>query len=79
MTGGNPVADFNGFGNFAMHILRPQNIENVIPELNMILEKYQYTDELIVNNELGVTKWNQIHDMIKETDTPILEQLDVVT
>ena len=79
MEGGNPVVDFNGFENYTTRILRPPNIETGIPELNMIVEKYQYKDELIVNNELGGTKWNQITDTINGTDTPIMEQLDVAT
>ena len=38
----------------------------------MIYEKYQDKDKFILNNALSDIKWNQIIDMIKETNPLIL-------
>ena len=37
MSVGNPVADFNEFGSYAMNVLIPPNIETGEPELKMIV------------------------------------------
>ena len=57
--------DFNGFENYIMRILRPPNIETGELDLNMIDDKYQYKNDLIVNNALGDTKLRQILGKIK--------------
>ena len=43
------TVDLNGFYNYAVHILRPQNIESVEPELNNIGEKPQDNNEIILH------------------------------
>ena len=58
MAGLNHVVYFNVFKNYDMHFLITPNIENGFPELNIIVKKYQYKDEFIINNSLGGIKLN---------------------
>ena len=60
-----PIVDFNVFENYNMHVMKPQNIENGEIEQNMISDKYQYKDNLFLNNSIGDIKWNQINDAIR--------------
>ena len=64
-----------------MHFLITSNNKNVEPELNTIADKYQDKDKSILNNSLSGVKMknyprSQIPDMIRETDPPIMGQLD---
>ena len=45
----------------------------------MISEKHQDKYNFIINNALRDVKGNQMNDKIKETDPPIIEQLDDIT
>ena len=55
-----------------MHVLISPNTKTGETDLNIISNKYQLTDNLILNNTLGDEKWNQITDLIKKTDSPIM-------
>ena len=61
----NPTVELNLFQNYYVHILIPPNIETGEPVLKIIHDKFQYKDNLILNNSLSDEKLNQIPDMIK--------------
>ena len=54
--------ELNGFYNYAVHILRPQNTESGEPELKKIGKKTQDNNELIIHNTIINERWNQIDD-----------------
>ena len=67
-----PTVYLNGFYNYDVHILRPQNIESGEPELNNVGEKSQDNNELILQNTIINEGWNKITDMIQEF-TPLFQ------
>ena len=56
--------DINGFDNYSVHILRPQNTESDELQLNLIGDKYQDKNDFILHNNLSDAILNQITDMI---------------
>ena len=57
--------ELNGFYNYAMHIIIPQNTQIGEPELNNVGEKSQDNNELILHNTMINVRLNQITDMIQ--------------
>ena len=57
--------DLNRFYIYAVRILRPQNTESGEPELNIVGEKSQDKNEIILRNTIINAKWNQIDDMMQ--------------
>ena len=53
MAGGKPTVYLNGFDNYSVNVLRPQNTESVKPELNDIGVKYLDKNELMLHNSLN--------------------------
>ena len=56
--------DINGFNNYAVHILWPQNNKSGELELNNVGEKYQDKNELIHHKNIINARWNQIYDIM---------------
>ena len=64
--------DINQFGNYAMHVPRPQNTESGELELKKIGGKWKYKIKFILHHYLKKTKWNQITNKIKGSDPPLM-------
>ena len=56
--------ELNGFYNYAVHTIRPQNTERGEPELNNVREKSQDNSDLIIHNTIINARCNQTTDMI---------------
>ena len=56
MIEGNHTVNLNGFEKYVIHALRLPNMENCEPELNMISNKHQDKDKLILNDSLDDKK-----------------------
>ena len=57
--------EINGFYNYAVYILIPQNNEIGEPELNNIGEKSQDKNDLIIHNTIINARWNQITNIMQ--------------
>ena len=55
--------EINGFYNYDVHILRPQNTEIGVPELKNVGDKSQDKNDFIFHNIIISARWNQIDDM----------------
>ena len=55
--------DLNGFYNYAVHILRPQNTKSGEPGLNNAGEKAKDKNDIILHNNFINARWNQITDL----------------
>ena len=60
-----PTVGINGFYNYAVHILRPQNTESGELELKNGGGGSQDNNELIIHNNIVNSIWNQITDIIQ--------------
>ena len=60
--------EINGFKNYDMHVLRPQNTKNGELEINKIWEKDRGNNEFIFHNNLINARVNQINDMVQEVE-----------
>ena len=59
-----PTVEPNGFDNYLMHALRPQNPESGEPEIKKIGEKSNDKNASIVHNDIRNVIWNKITDML---------------
>ena len=59
------MVELNGFYNYFLHVLKPQNTESVEPYLKNVGEKLQNKNEIIIHNTIINAGWNQITDMIQ--------------
>ena len=57
--------EFNGFYNYAVHILGPQNTESGEPVLKNVGDKPQDKNELVLNKTIIYVRLNQINDTIQ--------------
>ena len=55
----------DGFDNYDVNVLRPQNNESGEQEIKKVGDKYQDKNELILHNNLINVIWNKITDMIQ--------------
>ena len=71
--------ELNGFDNYTVYVIIPQNTKNGEPELNKSGKKFQENSDFMIPNALSDVIWNQILDMIEETEPQIIVKLDDVT
>ena len=71
-----PTAGIDVFENYAVQVLRPWNNEIGNPALNNIRDKWQDHNDFIINNDIRNTRCNKITDIIKESDRPIIQNVE---
>ena len=64
---------------YAVHLIRPQNIERGELEIKKIEKKFQDKNGFIIHKNIRNARWNQITDIVQEFELLLMGQLDYGT